>query len=69
MNNEKRLAYLEIAFDLISKIHSDICNNGDRNDDTVDYTLAVLFKMSLLETKLKENTSNDKLQKNKKHDR
>ncbi len=50
---EKQLVYLEIAFDLISKIHSDICNNGNRKNDTADYTLNVLTQMSLLKTKLK----------------
>jgi hypothetical protein len=53
MTKAKRRLILEVAYDLIAKVHSDICNSTTRDDDTADYTLEILRQIIMLDKKLK----------------
>lgn len=55
MSNDKRLVMLDVAFDLVSKVHSDLChdNNGVNND-----TLDILQGIYKVCAKLKKENSN-----------
>jgi hypothetical protein len=44
---------LEVAYDLIAKVHSDICNSTTRDYDTAEYTLEILRRIAVLDKKLK----------------
>lgn len=50
----KREAMLEVAYDIVSKIHSDICSEGARpeTDDVTDLTTDILRKMIFLSKKI-----------------
>ena len=52
MTKAKRRLMLEVAYDLIAKVHSDICNSTTRADDTADYTLEILRRIMVLDKKL-----------------
>lgn len=53
MSKEKQRLMLEVAYDLISKVHSEICLTTTRDDDTSEYTLEILRKIVMLDEKLK----------------
>ena len=59
MCNDKRLVMLDVAFDLVSKVHSDLCreNNGVSNE-----TLGILQSIYKVSAKLekKENSANER---------
>lgn len=52
MTKAKRRLILEVAYELISRVHSDICNSTTRDDDTADYTLEILRQIIVLDKKL-----------------
>ena len=52
MTKAKRRAMLEVAYDLIEKVHTDVCNSTDHSDDTAQYTLDVLRRIILLDQRL-----------------
>lgn len=53
MNIEKLGYRLEVAYELIADIHSQLCNTTKRDNDIVDDTLEILRKILLLDRKLK----------------
>lgn len=53
MSKEKQRLMLEVAYDLISKVHSELCVTVPRGDDIVDDSLDILRKILLLDKKLK----------------
>ena len=55
MNKTKVYYTVEIAYDLLSKVHSFLCNNTSRNADEgiVDDTLEILRQILILRKKLR----------------
>lgn len=55
MTKNKKLITLEICYDLISKIHSDLCNDIHlgRKSNITDDTLEILRKIILLSRRIK----------------
>lgn len=45
---------IEVAYDLVSKVHSDICNNSSRKetDDITEETMEILRRLIMLSKKL-----------------
>ena len=58
MTVKKQRVMLEVAYDLISRVHSDICNNSNKHNLAED-TLDILRNIILLDKKLKGGTKND----------
>ena len=52
MTKAKQRLLLEVAYDLVAKVHSDICTSTKRDDDTADYTLEVLRQIMVLDKKI-----------------
>jgi hypothetical protein len=53
MGTEKQRLILEVAYDLISRVHSEICRTAPRGDTIMDDSLEILRKILLLDRKLK----------------
>ena len=60
MTKAKRRLILEVAYELISRVHSDICNSTTRDDDTADYTLEILRQIIVLDKKLSSKKGGEK---------
>ena len=58
MTNSKRQTMIEVAYDLVSKVHSDICNNSSRKetDDITEETMEILRRLIMLSKKLERMT-------------
>ena len=51
----KREAMLEVAYDLVSKVHSDVCNKKcgrEKTDEIVDNTMEILRRLIRLSKQL-----------------
>lgn len=53
MSTEKQRLMLEVAYDLISRVHSEICRTAPRGDTIMEDSLEILRKILLLDRKLK----------------
>ena len=54
MNKEKEILKLEVAYDLIASVHSNVCNAATRVDDNIsEHTLDILRTLLLVQKKLK----------------
>ena len=53
MNIAKSIHRLEVAYELIADIHSQLCRTTSRDDDITDDTQEILRKILLLNKKLK----------------
>ena len=53
MSKEKQRLMLEVAYDLISKVHSELCRTMPRGDTITDDSLEILRRIILLDKKLK----------------
>ena len=53
MTREKQLVLLDVASDLIAKIHADLCRTTKREDGIADDTMEILRLMFVLGRKLK----------------
>lgn len=60
LNIAKSIHRLEVAYELIADIHSQLCRTTTRNDDITDDTQGILRKILLLKEKMKggENDGN-----------
>lgn len=52
MTVSKQLTMLEVAYDLIARVHSDICNGEMSKRDLADDTLEILKKIAVFNRKL-----------------
>ena len=53
MNTEKQRLMLEVAYDLISQVHSEICRTVPRGDPMMDDSLEILRRILVLRQDLK----------------
>lgn len=53
MSKEKQRLMLEVAYDLISKVHTEICRTAPRGDPIMDDSLDILRKILVLREDLK----------------
>ena len=53
MTKEKQRLVLEVAYDLISKVHTEICRTDKRDVNLADDTIEILGRIIVLENKLK----------------
>ncbi len=53
LNIAKSIHRLEVAYELIADIHSQLCRTTSRDDDITDDTQEILRKILLLNKKLK----------------
>ena len=53
MSKEKQMLILEVAYDLISKVHSEICRTAPRGDPIMDDSLELLRRILVLRQDLK----------------
>lgn len=53
MSKEKQSLMLEVAYDLISKVHSEICRTAPRGSNIMDDSLEILRRIIMLDKKLK----------------
>lgn len=53
MSKEKQRVMLEVAYDLVSKVHSEICRTAPRGDPIMDDSLEILRKILVLREDLK----------------
>lgn len=53
MSKDKQRLMLEVAYDLISKVHSELCRTMPRGDTITDDSLEILRRIILLDKKLK----------------
>lgn len=53
MNTEKLRHRLEVAYELIADIHSQLCRTTTRENDITEDTQEIIRKIFLLDTKLK----------------
>ena len=60
MNITKLKYRLEVAYDLIAEIHSQLCNNTTRDNDITDDTTEILRRILVLDKKLKKVRSDGK---------
>ena len=60
MNKFEKLAKLDVAYQLIAQVHSDLCNDRKRKDSVIekalDLTRDVLMLKSLIEKKIPDDT-------------
>lgn len=60
MNKFEKLAKLEIAYQLVAQVHSELCNERQRNDElsekALDLTREVLLFKSMVEKKIPDDT-------------
>ena len=60
MNKFKKISKIEIAYQLIAQIHSDLCNKKERNntitEKALDLTLEILKFKSLIEKTIPDDT-------------
>ena len=54
MNMEKARYRLQVAYELIANIHSQLCNSTTRDDDIIEYTQGILRQILILDDKLKK---------------
>lgn len=54
MTKEKQRLMLEVAYDLISKVHTEICRSDKREVNLADDTLEILRRIIKLDNKLKD---------------
>ena len=45
---------LQVAYELIANIHSQLCNSTTRDDDIIEYTQDILRQILILDNKLKK---------------
>lgn len=62
MTKEKKLMLLEISYDLISKVHSDICADPKigRESKITDETMDILDSLIMLSKRIKRECTNEK---------
>lgn len=54
MNLQKEILKLEVAYDLIASVHSNVCNAATRGNDGISgHTLEILRTLLLVQKKLK----------------
>lgn len=54
MNKEKEILKLEVAYDLIASVHSNVCNVATRTDDNIsEHTLDIMRTLLVVMKKLK----------------
>ena len=53
MTKEKQSLILEVAYDLISKVHSEICRTDKRDVNLADDSIEILRRIIELDNKLK----------------
>ena len=59
MSKEKLSCMIEVAFDLIAKVHSELCRTVSKDDDIKDDASDILRKIFLLDEKLKGGMKNN----------
>ena len=61
MSKEKKIITLEIAYELVAKVHSSLCREIGRNDpeNIIDDTLEVLREMLVIMDKIKRLKEGD----------
>ena len=52
MTIEKEKMLLEVAYDLIERVHSSICNRDNRKENLAEESLEILRRILLLDSKL-----------------
>lgn len=57
----KNEAMIEVASDIVSKVHVDICNTGTKpeTDEVTDLTIDILRKLIQLSQKIRQEAEND----------
>jgi hypothetical protein len=58
MYKQKQIMKLEIAYDLISQVHTYICSSTMRTDDLAEQSLNVLRDVILLSQRLERSDNN-----------
>lgn len=62
MSVEKKMIILEICYDLIARIHSDLCNDAklSRESDITDETMDILRKLIMLSRRIEQECCDDR---------